>query len=72
MAHLTPHRIEFVDKDTIIIAFVNKEERVAYLEFFSNGDLGITYKENTGKFIGIETTYEEAEGKLLEILNGNI
>jgi hypothetical protein len=72
MTHLTPHRIEFVDEDTIIIAFANKEERVAYLEFYSDGVLGITYKDNTGKFIGIETTYAEAEGKLLEILNGNI
>jgi hypothetical protein len=72
MTHLIPHRIEFADSETIIIAFANKEERIAYLEFYSNGDLGITYKDNTGKFIGIETTYSEVESKLLEILNGNI
>ena len=69
MTNLTPHRIEFVGDDTIIIGFTNKDQ-IAYLELFDDGGISITYKDNTGKFIGIETTYSEAEDKLLEILNG--
>jgi len=72
MTHLTPHRIKFVDGDTIIVGFTNKEERVAYLEFFSGGSIYITYKTRDDKFACISTTYAEAESKLLEILNDNI
>jgi len=71
MIHLTPHRIEFLDKDTIIVGFTNKEGRVAYLEFFSGGSIYITYKTND-KLVSISTTYTEAESKLLEILNGSV